>query len=693
MDPCSSTSDAIRIKEYGRDNGCLSETERSRGFIREDFKRKRSRKEATGKKVGATSCHQCRRSREDVRVIHCGKCQKRRYCVECIRHWYPRESEAMIAAVCPFCRGNCNCTSCLRNAKQIKKRWDDCSRALKMKYDCYILRSLLPVLRNLCKDQTAEKLVEARIQGVPASSLRMKASSSSGERVFCNNCRTSIVDLHRSCSQCSYDLCLSCCHEIREGNLQGNCRVVNLHYSNRGVQYMHGDGEDNVIDFKENIIDVEDKLPGWRADKYGIIPCPPEELGGCNKRCLELKHLYPAGWVEKLEEKAAEMVRLYGKPEEKDEVYSRDSECCSPTNGIKNLRKAACRSDSKDNYLYCPHSSDVNIDGLEHFQRHWKKGEPVIVRGILEATTGLSWEPTVMWRIFKGNKVSKLSQVKAIDCLSCCEVEISGQDFFRGYEEGRMYKNLWPEMLKLKDWPPFDRFEEVLPRHADEFIGALPFGEYTDPRSGPLNIAVKLPKEAVRPDLGPKTYIAYGAIEELGRGDSVTKLHCDVSDAVNVLMHTSEVSFSPEQTIAVRKLKQKHQAQAQRELFDYRKPKEDLPSSVADDGKLGGALWDIFRREDVPKLKAYLKKYSKEFRHIYCSPVTQIFNPIHDETFYLTTEHKKRLKDEFGIEPWSFEQKIGEAVFIPVGCPHQVRNLKSCTKVAAKESQVKGRQN
>jgi lysine-specific demethylase 3 len=120
------------------------------------------------------------------------------------------------------------------------------------------------------------------------------------------------------------------------------------------------------------------------------------------------------------------------------------------------------------------------------------------------------------------------------DMNACDELQgpINIHQFFTGYKKFRPDRSEWPQILKLKDWPPSNLFEERLPRHCAEFIHCLPFKEYTHPQNGPLNLVVKLPEESLKPDMGPKTYIAYGFAQELGRGDSVTKLHCDMSDAV-----------------------------------------------------------------------------------------------------------------------------------------------------------------
>lgn len=54
-------------------------------------------------------------------------------------------------------------------------------------------------------------------------------------------------------------------------------------------------------------------------------------------------------------------------------------------------------------------------------------------------------------------------------------------------------------------------------------------------------------------------------------------------------------------------------------------------------------------------------------------PCSLSFLQNQKRTFYLLNSKCGCL---IGVEPWTFEQRLGEAVFIPAGCPHQVRNLK-----------------
>jgi len=50
------------------------------------------------------------------------------------------------------------------------------------------------------------------------------------------------------------------------------------------------------------------------------------------------------------------------------------------------------------------------------------KGEPVIVQGVLNKMSHLSWEPPDMWSAIHGtNNSSEMKMVKAIDCLAFCE--------------------------------------------------------------------------------------------------------------------------------------------------------------------------------------------------------------------------------------------------------------------------------
>ncbi|TQD88881.1 hypothetical protein C1H46_025562 [Malus baccata] len=303
---------------------------------------------------------------------------------------------------------------------------------------------------------------------------------------------------------------------------------------------------------------------------------------------------------------------------------------------------------------------DIQREDLKHFQIHLIRGEPVIVSNSFEDAPSLSLDPLVMMRACRevftkkrrmndqyltatakqvrachevlGSKKRRGNDLtaKVTNCLDWSQEEISYCNFFKGYSKRKLDSHDWPVILQLKDCPSYHLFEERLPRHFSEFIHMLPFKEYTHPRLGALNLPTKVPQEVKKPNLGPKTYIAYGVAQELGRGDSVTKLHCDMSDAVNVLTHMAEVPLTRRQLNTVKKLKKKHFEQDQQEIFGNCQTVEDNTdgNKVYRQNEMerlnvgeGGALWDIFRRDDVNKLEDYLKKHLKEFRHIFCCPL------------------------------------------------------------------------
>ncbi|KAF5947529.1 hypothetical protein HYC85_013486 [Camellia sinensis] len=748
------------------------------------------------KEQGSLMCHQCLRS-DKSRVVFCLNCNRKRYCYECLAKWYPEKQRRKLRKHAHFVMA-----IVIASLKEADEN-------IRLQRSLYLLHKTLPLLRHIQGEQNSELDVEAGIRGIQLTEADIEKSIlDEDDRVYCDNCNTSIVNFHRTCPNpdCSYDLCLNCCRELRKGFQPGGNEAESSIHQLLERSYGHGmdmkpkkHAWEGQVTLRENDYqaDMYGDFPDWSAKMDGSIPCPPKGRGGCGAGILALRRIFEVNWVDDLIRSAEDLTINYQSP---DIDFSQGCSLCFPVRSAGGdgndfgVRQASFRKSSHDNFLYCPNADHMEDSEFEHFQMHWMRGEPVIVRNVLAKTSGLSWEPMVMWRAFRSAK-RKLKEesfsVKAIDCLDWCEVEINIHQFFKGYLEGRRHQTGWPEMLKLKDWPPTNSFEECLPRHGAEFVAMLPYSDYTHPRSGLLNFATKLPDGALKPGLGAQNIYCLW----ISRRSLV---------AVNVLTHTAKVKIAPQRQKIIKKLQEKYEAGDLPELhggtndvlgtldkmlpkqsdkventgFEYAEKmdisemdaflpenlekldeehdKRTLPlldsiedalvlrdllnqdyvdsssnqkycqpcdlqtmnpisgedareaaflgnrlissastrtNSVPLDDTFqsnncsevvqqGSAVWDIFRRQDVPKLIEYLKKHWKEFRHINNRPVTSVVHPIHDQTFYLNEKHKKQLKEEFNIEPWTFEQYLGEAVFIPAGCPHQVRNRQSCIKVA-----------
>nr|CAD1819312.1 unnamed protein product [Ananas comosus var. bracteatus] len=164
------------------------------------------------KKDRIRTCHRCGKSKM-ARIFRCKSCRKEFFCSSCIKKWYSGMSKMEIKLSCPVCRGSCNCEKCmLRGEKDdvCKDVEDSQATNIKIKYADYLFSHLLPVLGKIKKEHIDELEIEASRQGTKLTAVRLQVvENGRDEIVNCNLCKMPILDFLRSCSKCSYKLCLA----------------------------------------------------------------------------------------------------------------------------------------------------------------------------------------------------------------------------------------------------------------------------------------------------------------------------------------------------------------------------------------------------------------------------------------------------------------------------------------------------
>lgn len=306
-----------------------------------------------------------------------------------------------------------------------------------------------------------------------------------------------------------------------------------------------------------------------------------------------------------------------------------------------------------------------SLETYKIFQQHWERGLPVVVANVTDKMQKIIWSPEYFSQRF-GNEKHVM-----INCQNNVAINRVAMKFFwDGF--GSIKKRLPREndekvVLKLKDWPTSDDFANVMKEHFDDLMGAVPLSAYTT-RNGRFNLASYLPEHFSRPDLGPKMYSAYCQLHPTKQGS--TNLHLDVSDAINILVHVSQPSdhhLSPKQ----------YSVETMKQVLDEAGADEADKRNVLSRTRLPGAVWHIYPAHQADDMRKILYDVAIERG----KPLGVNDDPVHDQDWFIDSELRQRFMQK-GIEEFTIVQYEGDAVFIPAGAPHQVRNLSDCIKVA-----------
>ncbi|CAN6920636.1 unnamed protein product [Brassica oleracea] len=655
-----------------------------------------------GKVVNAKKrCHWCgTRGSEDL--ISCLSCEREFFCLDCIEK-RNKGSKEEVEKKCPVCCGSCRCKSCLatmsgvtecKNSRNVRS---DIDRVLHLHYAVCML---LPVLKEINSEDKVE--VENDTETTDEQQIRSSVVTSDDQQLCCDS---AIVDSQKNCTCSSSVLRMSSDQDGSQGSLS---RKVGLVKSSNGIESC-----------KPPLSDAWDQ-----SLKEALTECQLKDVKG-GRNNLSLRSLYSLELTRKLEISAEEIVSCYELPEILDRYlrcpFCPGREKQSGNSNDNHLKEASRRcEDVTGNFLYYPTAMDFQQNNLEHFQTHWSKGHPVIVRSVLKGGSSLNWDPVAMFCNYLRNSNRKTGNTT--DCMDWFEVEIGVKQVFLGSLRGKAETNTCQERMKLDGWLSSSLFKEQFPNHYAEILRILPLPHYMDPRCGLLNVAADLPDSIQTPKLGPCLRISYRSGED-AKPDYVKKLGFETCDTVDILLHVTETLVCTKQICRIRKLmrnigrlRSKNPEKGKQSKFGRGKKQDrndasyaqrdcsdDYSSSDSESSQLClgsefqaeeressndscveeslsnscGAQWDVFQTQDVSKLLEYMNNHYLELAPM-DSTKTKASHPLLEQSYYLDEYHKARLKKEFDVEPWSFDQCVGEAVIVPAGCPYQNRKNKSC---------------
>ncbi|CAG0895024.1 unnamed protein product [Darwinula stevensoni] len=455
-----------------------------------------------------------------------------------------------------------------------------------------------------------------------------------GMREMCDACRTTIFNFHWVCEACGFMACSDCVADRRGTEGEGEDWAPCKGQGGQGGHRPDGLRPVQLVPFGEIFTEVSRRFHELRERLQPGLRCPCKRKGKGVNEVNELCNIekQPASLGE--DDSAKTISNMFSRVPH--------TWLCG--------EKLLCLEDPK-------HADNQSI-----FEIQWSKGHPVTVADVHTLLNMDLWTPASISKEF-GDREDRI-----VNCRNG-EVVIGKplSAFWAGFQD--LNEQLEDETgekmpLKLVDWPPDKDLKELSPSRFRDLVRSLPLSEYTR-REGVLNLISRLPDAFVEPDLGPKMYIAYGSG---GGAVGTTKLHLDMADAINVMVHVGMPRGADRRQLERGALKAAREGGCDRATLERLRRKGVVP----------GALWHVYHADDVRKIRDFLARISKEKGE----ETGRNRDPIHDGLTYLDAPLRRRLREEYGVKGYAIAQCLGDAILIPAGAPHQVQNLLNCMKVA-----------